>query len=676
METSSPADERDEAIARCLEGYRRRQSLGERVSPSRYRERLGDAYGEFLRIIEAESMLAVGLDEPVETLPRTFGAYTLLKEIGRGSVGVVYEALHRDLGRSVALKVLRAGLDTDREARARFQREAATCARLRSHHIVPIYDFGYVDRVPYYAMPRIEGTSLCDLCSPKAAIDVPVWCTRFADLLGGLRALHEAGIVHRDIKPSNLLLDREERLVLVDFGLARDAQAASLTSTGDILGTPMYMSPEQIMCRFDEIDPRTDIYCLGATMYEVFAGVPRFEAAPVYELMDAVTGRRPREPIQRNPALPATLNRVILKCIEPRREDRYATVRALESDLRAVAAGTPVRGAPVGRMRRAIRQVARQRRRWGWALLACLALGVGWFLRPPGKAILELRSLPGTELALGDAAFQPLPDHLRVAPGVTRVTLRREGHIPVTRTWTLRPGDRVIETVLLPPLSTTDEEAIRRLTTLLGFKGGYPSAPLPELERTSEAPLVALYWPRGRVRRVSDLNRVVLATSDEFGLDATLRFYQGDALLHSQPFLGLGDVEEIEVPQAVRDRLQPGDRVTWGIYPDHGEPTRATCDVVAEDTGAAARTQVERALDANGWSGSSAEVLRLHALAEAGLDTAVLIAAEAARAEEGPRDPAIADVQARALFRLFQGDFNSLRFMPLWAEVRAQAEAR
>ena len=664
MTAPNRQDERDHRIAACLEDYRRRQSLGEDVQPDAYREELGEGFRDFLDILEAETLFEVGLQESVERLPRTFGPYTLLSEIGRGTGGVVYAAVHRDLGRGVAIKVLRTGLDTDPEARLRFQREAATCSRLRNDHVVPIYDFGYVDRVPYYAMPKIVGTSLRDLRSPKGAEEVAVWCTRFADLLAGLRELHAVGVVHRDIKPSNILLDEHDRLVLVDFGLARDVNAVSVTQTGDVLGTPMYMSPEQIMCRFDEVDARTDIYCLGTTMYEVFVGAPRFAAAPIYDLMQAVTARRPKEPRQRNPAIPAALNRVILKCIEPRREDRYPSVQALESDLRAIATGNPVASRPVGRLQRLARRVRPNRKSVGVMALAA-AVGVAfWSVRASRPAELVLKSFEGVEVSIDGGDFRPVAPVLRVPAGRRRLAFRREGHVPLTKHLTLDPGDRVTGTILLPPVSPEDGAAVRRLIQLLGAEP-MQFQQLPGALRMSHAPPVTLYWPRGSVRSDGDLLTMAWHTSDAFDEDAELRVLRGRDVLHRAAFDPRGGFEVVPLPASVRQAVSARDQLTWGVYAGDKAVAAAQMRVVASAPADAALQRLATALSWSELTPDQALRLRMLVLAAYDLHTAVVSAAEHHRLTGAPLSALLATIEGQALFRMFHRERRALLASPL-----------
>src|SRR5262249_43261250 len=203
-----------------------------------------------------------------------------IRELGRGGMGVVYEAEQTSLRRRVALKVLRFGVGADEEAMQRFRREAETVAGLHHTNIVPIFAIGSERGVHYYAMQLIAGRSQADVLEESQrngksldVEDVARWGLQAAD---ALEHAHQRGVIHRDIKPSNLLLDREGIVWLTDFGLAKRADEVTMTASGTLMGTPRYMSPEQAESLQRSIDHRTDIYSLGASLYELATGRPVF----------------------------------------------------------------------------------------------------------------------------------------------------------------------------------------------------------------------------------------------------------------------------------------------------------------------------------------------------------------------------------------------------------------
>ena len=210
--------------------------------------------------------------------PATLGEFRIIRELGRGGMGVVYEAEQTSLRRHVALKVLRFGVVADEDAMNRFRREAETVARLHHTNIVPIFAVGCERGVHYYAMQYIAGRSLADVLAesqqtgqPVPAEDVARWGLQAAEALAHA---HQRGVIHRDIKPSNLLLDADGIVWLTDFGLAKRTDEATLTVHGTLMGTPRYMSPEQAASLQQPVDRRTDLYSLGATLYELATGRP------------------------------------------------------------------------------------------------------------------------------------------------------------------------------------------------------------------------------------------------------------------------------------------------------------------------------------------------------------------------------------------------------------------
>jgi tRNA A-37 threonylcarbamoyl transferase component Bud32 len=301
-----------------------------------------------------------------EQSPVQLGDFRILREVGRGGMGVVYEAEQISLKRRVALKVLRFGAVADETAMQRFQREAETVARLHHTSIVPIFAIGAEAGVRYYAMQFIEGRHLGELAAealalrrPLAFSEVAHWGLQAAEALAHA---HQRGVIHRDIKPSNLILDREGRVWLTDFGLARRMDDVALSVAGSLLGTPRYMSPEQARASQDLVDHRTDIYSLGATLYELATGRPIFEAATPHEVITQILHNQPPAPHVLVPEVSRDLETVILKCLAKEPRHRYATAQALADDLRAFLEGRAISARPPGAGERMVRWVRRHRR--------------------------------------------------------------------------------------------------------------------------------------------------------------------------------------------------------------------------------------------------------------------------------------------------------------------------
>ena len=295
-----------------------------------------------------------------DSLPLSMlGEFRLLREIGRGGMGVVYEAEQLPLGRRVALKVLPSTASLDPRNRQRFQLEAQAAAILHHEHIVPVFGIGFDQGVHYYAMQFIDGRSLTELIrglrrdvtsgsrvNPSAS-DRRHWRAVAHFGLQAAEALehaHDLGVIHRDIKPSNLLIDDRGHLWVTDFGLARVLQAnPDVTATGDLVGTVRYMSPEQARGDKGVIDPRVDIYALGATLYELLTLEPAFNASDRQQLLRQILHEEPVPPRRLRPSLPRDLETIVLKAMDKEPRSRYRSSSEMAEDLRRFLDDRPVR---------------------------------------------------------------------------------------------------------------------------------------------------------------------------------------------------------------------------------------------------------------------------------------------------------------------------------------------
>jgi serine/threonine protein kinase len=305
---------------------------------------------------------------------RRLGDFEIVRELGRGGMGVVYEAIQVSLNRRVALKVLGPGLGLTPRAVDRFRREAEAAARLHHTNIVPVYATGEENNIYFYAMELIDGPSLdtvihqlrngqdietrTDLGNelgrtgpfvPMATTPTP-WgdssgmgssADRFdrvaamiAAVAEALHHAHQNGVTHRDIKPSNLLLSADGQLSVTDFGLARMLEQPGMTITGEFIGTPAYMSPEQITAGRIPVDHRTDIYSLGATLYELLTLRRPFVAEGRDRLLAMVIQKEPLAPRSMNAKIPKDLETICLKCLEKDPDRRYQSAKDLADDLR------------------------------------------------------------------------------------------------------------------------------------------------------------------------------------------------------------------------------------------------------------------------------------------------------------------------------------------------------
>lgn len=282
----------------------------------------------------------------------SFGDYILLKEISRGGMGIVYKAQHRQLKRVVALKLILSGALADEEQIKRFYAEAEAAAKLDHPGIVPLYNFGKVEGKYFIEMAFVEGESLAERvrtapAESKAAAQLLLQVSR------GIQHAHEKGIIHRDLKPANILIDQAGQPRVTDFGLAKHIENdSSLTATGQVMGTPSYMSPEQAQGVVDQIDERSDVYSLGATLYELLTGKPPFQNASVIETLVQVVEDEPVSPSQLVVKLPADLETICLKCLEKAPSDRYQSAAELAEELKRFLNGEPIIARPTTRVTR------------------------------------------------------------------------------------------------------------------------------------------------------------------------------------------------------------------------------------------------------------------------------------------------------------------------------------
>jgi tetratricopeptide (TPR) repeat protein len=415
----------EEGMAQALEDYLAAAAAGTAPPPeqflARYPELAEDldaclAALHFIgRAAQGPRSVAAGLAEvePPDQVVGQLGDFRILREVGRGGMGVVYEAEQVSLGRRVALKVLPFAATMDPRQLQRFHNEARAAASLDHPHIVHVHAVGCERAVHFYAMQFIEGQTLAALIAdlrqaggqpvhteapsttphvagqpapwaetaPRAADStdrgprdrahfrrVAEWGIQAAEALDHAHAL---GIVHRDIKPANLLLDGRGGLWVTDFGLAQVQSDARLTITGDLVGTLRYMSPEQALAKRVVIDHQTDVYSLGATLYELLTLEPAFSGTDRQELLRQIAFEEPVRPRRVNKVIPAELETIVLKAMEKNPQERYATAAELAEDLRHFLADQPIRARRPSSVQR-LRKWARRHR----AVVATAALGL------------------------------------------------------------------------------------------------------------------------------------------------------------------------------------------------------------------------------------------------------------------------------------------------------------
>ncbi len=408
--------------------------------------------------------------------PRVLGDFKLLREVGRGGMGAVFEAEQVSLQRRVAVKVLRFGPVADSAAVERFRREAETVAHLHHTNIVPIFFVGSQHGVNYYAMEFIDGRSLAQVLEehpggvePRRAVE---WGLQAAEALSHA---HLRGVIHRDIKPSNLLLDDEGRIWLTDFGLAKRLDDVTLSKTGALLGTPRYMSPEQAMASKHPVDHRTDIYSLGATLYELMTGRPVFQADSPHQVIHQILHQDPLPPRQLSPGVGRDIETILLKCLDKEAEQRYASASELAEDFRAVLEGRPIRARRANWTELSVKWVRRHQRSLAFggttvgSTLAILAVALlVWFSYQRGRIVpvtlvtsqppltAELQQRSG---ALVTRQTVPTVEAIEVAAGDYELRVVGDRRLSESYRLTLRRGQTpkfdltLDQSLLAPPLA-------------------------------------------------------------------------------------------------------------------------------------------------------------------------------------------------------------------------------
>lgn len=316
--------------------------------------------------------------QSVNTMPvRQFGHYELLSEIARGGMGIVYKARETKLNRVVALKMILIGQLASEQDVQRFQTEAEAAAALDHPGIVPIYEVGQIEGQHFFSMGFVEGGSLSARLKngPLPAEEAATLTKLVAEAIS---YAHSRGVIHRDLKPANVLLDSDGQPKVSDFGLAKRMEGDSgLTGTGQILGTPGYMPPEQAAGDISQVGPASDIYSIGAILYSLLTDRPPFQSASVMDTLMQVMEQEPVSPRLLNPRINRDLETICLKCLEKEPVRRYATAQDLATELGRYLAGEPIKARPIGLPARAWRWCKRNPVVAGLAAAAISFLLVG-----------------------------------------------------------------------------------------------------------------------------------------------------------------------------------------------------------------------------------------------------------------------------------------------------------
>jgi serine/threonine protein kinase/Flp pilus assembly protein TadD len=441
-------------VAEVADEFVARRKRGERPAVAEYARRYPQFAAVLCQVLQSLELvqLSSGSGPEVADLPAhepepgLLGDFRILREVGRGGMGVVYEARQLSLDRRVALKVLPFAAALDARQLQRFKNEALAAAQLHHANIVPVFGVGCERGVHFYAMQFIEGRTLAEVIgelrsasaggtpagalAPSGPDGVPLPSTlvlaglsterstrtqeffRTVARLGvqaaeALEYAHKEGIIHRDVKPANLLVDARGNLWITDFGLARLRNETGLTRSGDLVGTLRYMSPEQALGCPASVDHRTDVYALGATLYELLALHPVFEGRDRQELLRRIASEEPYSPRRLNPAVPMELETIVQKALQKEAQARYATALELADDLRRFLEDRPIRARRPSWLEQARKWARRHRPVVVSAAvavlvsLAALAGALGWVVRD--RAARQARIATEVQAALEEA---------------------------------------------------------------------------------------------------------------------------------------------------------------------------------------------------------------------------------------------------------------------------------
>ncbi len=390
--------------------------------------------------VDSTTLLSEGLE--------VAGRYRVKGLIGKGGMGVVYLADDLELERAVALKVIRSDIAASPESLERFKREIQLSSKVTHRNVLRVFDLGESEGAKFLTMEYVQGEDLSDIVKREGRLPFARVMDYFQQICAGLGAAHEQGVIHRDLKPQNVMIDPTGRVLLTDFGLATVAAGSSAATSGAVMGTPYYMSPEQV--RGEELDQRSDIYALGIMLYELLTGAIPFAGGNVLDVMQRRLTEPPRPVGELNPDLPAYVRRVIDRCLAPEREGRYATC---EEILREIHDATEGR---------------RRRRRMGAvvsvaALLVVGAIGAsGWYVYEQKRAAAARQREPVAVLIADFENTTGDPTFDRTLEPMLKLALEGAGFISAYD----RSGIR--RSLGVRPPETLDERTARELAVKQG----------------------------------------------------------------------------------------------------------------------------------------------------------------------------------------------------------------
>lgn len=504
---------------RIVAEFRAALDRGERPSVDHYRDRYPEDAAALGRLLNA--VLHLHDDraprDPRAELPSSIGPYRIDREIARGGMGIVYEAHDPTLERSVAIKIVPTHLDTD-EARARFQREIRSVARLEHPAIVPVYEAGVHEGRAYFVMPLVLGESLDRIIDRMRSCaerpdpnEVARWLARVCDAVA---EAHERGVLHRDIKPSNILVDPAGQPYLADFGLSKGVDQHDVTRSDDVAGTLRYLAPERFAGHCDE---RSDIHALGLVLYEALTLESAIRARDRAAMIHEITSESPIPPRRWDPALPRDLETITLTAMHPLPSARYSTARDLSADLVAFLDRRPIRARRPGALRRTLLAARRNRGLTATILVATAALVIATLAYVTHVASLLERT---RSLALARSASEAVDRDPMLALLLAREAVRRH------------PDETTLSTLARALAALHEERVLRGHADAVRGCWVLPSGEIVSVSRESVrrwSPMGEPIWTRSIAEDAPLTTADVDPTRDTFAFAAGNRVERQDA---------------------------------------------------------------------------------------------------------------------------------------------------
>ena len=396
----------------------------------------GECGTKLTRPGEAATAQTAGIQTPDNELTTgtTFaGRYQVIEELGKGGMGRVYKVLDARIKEKIALKLIRWDLCPDKETVERFSNELKFARKIRHKNVCQMFDLGESEGTHYITMEYVSGEDLKNMIRMSGQLGIATAIAVARQVSEGLEEAHKLGIVHRDLKPQNIMIDREGKARIMDFGIARSLKGQGITRAGTIIGTPEYMSPEQVEGR--EVDQRSDIYSLGVILYEMLTGRVPFEGDTPFTVGVKIKSETPRDPKEFNAQVPPDLSRLVLKCLEKDRQARYQDASEVHAELEKIERGIPTAARIIPPTKPATSKeitVTFQLKRIlipSVVLVAAVVIGgIGWWLLPRKEQIPSVPERPSLAV-LPFEDLSPQKDQDWFCNGITEEIINRLSNI-------------------------------------------------------------------------------------------------------------------------------------------------------------------------------------------------------------------------------------------------------